>query len=201
MTTYTMANTYETKEVPTFQNVSSELDMKRIAAYFKKNHKDDNVIVQRNNDGSFIMANHYLAVKVTMHPDLFQWLNFDASWEQAKYEVKDPIPQQSNVRFDYVWSEQFEGKEMQRLTLSHFLLEIAGSKGKPGKLYRKLATYKDGSEALRVMLDKSYTDMFTPDVDELEGFLFETQGKGKPVRVASRSGYCAVIMPLINAER
>jgi hypothetical protein len=43
--------------------------------------------------------------------------------------------------------------------------------------------------------------MLSPDLDELEGFLFETAGRDKPVRVAARYGYIAVMMPLVNKDR
>jgi hypothetical protein len=146
------------------------------------------------------MTDNFLAVKVCMCSELSQWLHYTGEGDRWGFYAKDFVPAEGGTDITYAWN-QFEGKDLQKLTVSHFLLEIGTSKGKPGKLYRKLASYKEGQESLRVMLDKSYTDMLTPDIDELEGFQFETQGKGKPVRVASRSGYCAVIMPLVNAER
>src|SRR6266516_2488951 len=62
--------------------VTSELSIRRVAAYLKQSHKETAIMVQRCEDGSFLISDKFLAVKVTQHPDLFPYTHFDTTWER-----------------------------------------------------------------------------------------------------------------------
>lgn len=84
---------------------------------------------------------------------------------------------------------------MKPLQLTCDLLEVVGQRGKHGMRCRKFLL--EGEER-PIYIDDRITDIFSPDLDELEGFLFETAGREKPVCVSAHNGIIAYVMPLVS---
>jgi hypothetical protein len=183
-------------QTPT-QHITGELLPKRVAAYMKQSHKENTIRVQRREDGSFFIADGYAAVNVPQHPDLFPYTFFPAEWERATFAAKEMTPTKGGPDIESLWARCL-ADEMQSLTLTHYLYEIAGARNRPGHFYRKLATYELTQEISETLLKKQMCDLLSPDIDELEGFLFEQESKDKPVRVAARNGYVAILMPFFK---
>jgi len=60
-----------------------------------------------------------------------------------------------------------------------------------------------GKKNGEVFLDKRFTDLLTPDIDALQGFLFEQAVHGDtpiaqcPIRISAKNGHVAYMMPAI----
>jgi hypothetical protein len=185
----------------TTRNITGVLNPKRVGAYMKQSHKQGNSIrVQRREDGSFLIADGFVAVHVPPSPDLFPYTYFEASWERATFEHGNNLPSEGGPDIESMW-QSWTSEDTLTLTLTHYLYEIAGDRNKPGHLYRKFAWYNLTAEVGETCVKKQICDMLSPDLGELEGFLFETTGKDHPVRVAAVYGYVAVMMPLVNKDR
>src|SRR5579859_3658786 len=74
----TMAMIYE-------RTATGELTIKRVAAYLKSSHKENPIRVERCPDGTFLLADGYVAVSVPAHPDLFPYTHVDAMWQYASF--------------------------------------------------------------------------------------------------------------------
>jgi hypothetical protein len=185
----------------TTRNITGVLNPKRVGAYMKQSHKQENSIrVQRREDGSFLIADGFVAVHVPPSPDLFPYTYFEASWERATFEHGNNLPTEGGPDIESMW-QSWTKEEMKTLTLTQYLWELPGDRNKPGHLYRKFTWYNLTAETGETYLKKQICDMLSPDLDELKGFQFETKDKEKPVRVAAVYGYVAVMMPLVNKDR
>ncbi len=178
-------------------NVASKLVYKWVASYFMK---QDETRVTRL-DADFLIANGNCMVKGPNHPDLFAFEVFPQEWQRATYKGK-AAPEAGGPDAAALWT-RFEGLPVvQPLTLTDELIEWPGSRNKPGTFYRRFR-YDDTRFILgdaryfgTVFLDKKFCDMLNPDLDGLQGFLFELlDGYGGVVRVSAVYGHIAYIMP------
>lgn len=181
------------------RNITGVLNPKRVGAYMKQSHKQGNRIrVQRREDGSFLIADGYVAVHVPPSPDLLPYTSFDPTWERATFD-EGMVPTEGGPDIESMW-KAWTSEDMLTLTLTQYLWELPGDRNKPGHLYRKFAWYNLMAEVGETYISKKLCDMLSPDLDELQGFQFETKDKNKPVRVAAIYGYVAVMMPLVNKK-
>ncbi len=179
------------------QQVTSELSIKRVAAYFKQSHKDTAISVQRVED-EFLISDRFIAVKVPAHPDLFPYVHFEASWERASFAAKEMVSTEGGPDIARLWDIHCEDDIKQTLTMTHYLFEIAGVRNKSGKLHRKLTLSELNVQTRETLIDKKFCDLLSPDIDECEGFLFEQGEKDTPVLVSARNGRVALFMPMAN---
>lgn len=176
--------------------VTSRLNNKRVTAYFKRGGLD--VHVERTENGLFI-ANGFCSVRVEQHPDIPYTL-FDEAWKRATFSCGKAPAVESNYPNQQAFWDRHQGAEYHPLTLTHDLHEVPGDK-KGGTLWRKF-TFEDTQLVQRTSyFNKQILDMFSPDLDELEGFLFEQIGHNGPMRVSAVNGHVAIVMPGHNIER
>lgn len=154
------------------QPMTSTLTYKWIASYFKR--CGVTIRVNRLEDGTYLIANSWLMVHVPMHPDLAQFLDgVEGGTDVAR-----------------VWNQYEHLEVTHQLTVTRDLYEVPGERKKPGTFYRKLV---DGQYSTH--LDKKFCDMFSPDLGELEGFLFE-EIVGGFVRVSAINGHVGYLAPM-----
>lgn len=173
------------------QRITSQLVYKRIAAYLKKK---DRVTAERLEDGTFLLSDGLLMVHVPSHPDLFPYVHFSAEWERATFRGKSPLPTEGAPDGLQLWTRLQSEEVIAPLVLTHYLYECAGARNAPGILYRKLFFLQDEQEHI-TWIDKRMTDLLSPDVDELEGFLYESTSYRDTVRVSAVNGIAAYLMP------
>jgi hypothetical protein len=171
--------------------VNSQLNYKRIAAYFKRCGVE--VHAERRENGDFFLANGFCMVWVPQHPDL-PYTFFDETWKRATFsDGKGPATENYRPDQGQYWTRH-ESAEYHPLTLTHQLHEVPGDK-KGGELWRKF-TFEDtqlvGRESY---FNKQIMDMFSPDLDELQRFYFEQIGHHGPMRVSASCGHVAIVMP------
>lgn len=173
--------------------ITGELSIKRVGAYFKQSHKEHPIRVERRDDGSFFLADGLVAVAVPQHPDLFPFTHIDATWERATFYPKEMHASEGGPDIVSLWDTLTQDTTLATLTLTHYLWEIPGARNKSGALFRK---FTQGERDLYIK--RTLCDLLSPDLDELEGFCFEQAGKDKPVRVAARNGFVAILMPHVK---
>lgn len=181
-------------------HITSGLSIKRVAAYFKQSHKENAILVERRADGSFFLSDRVTVIAVSFYhiSDLFPFTFFDANWQRATFPTKVMVADEGGPDITALWEREIAG-EKEALTLTHYLWELPGARNKPGTLHRKFATYDEQEEEQReIFVKKSICDLLSPDLDELEGFLFEQAGTAQPVRVAAKYGYVGILMPLLR---
>ncbi len=183
------------------QHISSQLNLKFVAAYFKAMHKERDIRVQRREDSSLYISDGMLAVNVPLHPDLFPFTVFADNWQRATFPHQVTIAQEGGPDIQSFFTTWGNTERNHVLTLTPFLLEIPGATNKPGGLSRKLTAYKLMQEDFNVYILKRMMDMLNPDLDILKGFLFETSGHECPVRVSAVNGIVAYLMTKQNIER
>jgi hypothetical protein len=182
------------------QHITSQLNLKFIAAYFKWAHKERDIRVQRREDGSLYISDGMLAVNVPMSPDLFPFTAF-VGWQRATFPHQVMIAQEGGEDIQQFFTSWGNTVNNHVLTITPFLLEIPGATNKSGTLSRKLAVYNLQEEAWTVYIEKRMMDMLNPDLDGLKVFLFETSGHERPIRVSAVNGIVAYLMPKCNIER
>lgn len=182
----------------TATTVSSRLNYKRIATYFKKCGLT--VYVERVENGEFLISDKLVMVKVLPDHEIALWTDFHDECKRVQFAAgKAPAMASSGPDMQQFWNERMAA-EYHPLTLTRELREVpGGDKGKPGALWRKF-TFEDKQLVQRnSWFNKQILDMFSPDLDELEGFQFEQVGTG-PMRIAAVYGYVAIVMPGYNIE-
>ncbi len=183
------------------QHISSQLNLKFVTAYFKAMHKERDIRVQRREDGSLYISDGMLAVNVPVSPDLFPFTVFADNWQRSTFHSQNKIAEEGGPDIEVFFRSWGKTNENYVLTLTPFLLEIPGATNKPGTLSRKLAVYNLQEEVWAIYIPKRMMDMLNPDLDALKGFLFETSGHERPVRVSAINGIVAYLMPKQNIER
>jgi hypothetical protein len=183
------------------QHITSQLNLKFIAAYFKWAHKERDIRVQRREDGSLYISDGMLAVNVPVHSDLYPWTSASVNWQRVTFPHQVTEAQEGGLDIQQFFTTWGNTVNNHVLTITPFLLEIPGATNKSGTLSRKLAVYNLQEEAWTVYIEKRMMDMLNPDLDGLKGFLFETSGHERPIRVSAVNGIVAYLMPKQNIER
>jgi hypothetical protein len=180
------------------QHITGQLNLKFVAAYFKAMHKERDIRVQRREDGSLYISDGMLAVNVPMSSDLFPFTVFADNWQRATFPHQVTIAQEGGPDIQSLFSSWGNTVNNHVLTITPFLLEIPGATNKSGTFSRKLTAYKLMQEDFSTYIPKRMMDMLNPDLDTLKGFLFETSGHERPVRVSAVNGIVAYLMPKCN---
>jgi hypothetical protein len=177
--------------------ITGQLSTKRVAQYMKQRHKEIRLYVERCDDGTFFLADSFLIVKVSQSNDLFPYTFYEKEWPRATFYEKEMTATEGGANCSALWQRE-AANEFKPLLLTDELKEVPSVKGRPGTFYRKL----DWNDLLfkPVYLDKKFTDMFSPDLDELEGFLFEGRDNNLPVRISAVNGIVAYVMPMYQKE-
>lgn len=175
----------------TTTQITSALNTKQIAHYFQKCGRI--VYAERiDENGEFLLSDKFILVRV-LASDLFGPLtSFDPTWQRAVLSPGETIHEGSPADNMIGYWQRHLDAERQPLTLTHDLLEVPGTRGKRGTLYRKLVF---GNDQGTVYIDRGLLDVLSIDLDDLESFGFEGTGCDDPICVAARYGYVAIIKP------
>lgn len=123
---------------------------------------------------------HVFHVDVPVFAELVApYTSFPAEWKCANFpDGKEPATE-GGPRAARIWKEWSEATNLCHLSLTRDLREVPHARNKPGTLWRK---FLHGNET--IWIAKNLCDVFSPDVDELEGFTWQQQKPGMPIRVS-----------------
>lgn len=171
------------------------LNYKRVATYFK--HSGLTMDVERTSDGEYLLTDRLVMVKALPDHEIALYTGFPDEWVHARFESGKGPAIQSDGPGTAEWWMNTMASEWHPLTLTRELRETPGStKGKPGTFWRKFVR-----EDCATYFNKAMLDLISPDLDELEDFLFEQATSGGPMRVSGVYGPIALVMPGRNVER
>ncbi len=172
------------------------LNYKRVASYFKRSGLT--VRVERTGDGEYLLSDKLVLVKALPDHEIKLYTNYPDEWASAHFDSgKGPALQSGKAIMAQYWQDAM-ALNWHSLTVTRELRETPGEKGKPGTLWRKF-TFEDGQRAS--WFNKVFLDLISPDLDELDDFLFEQSEQNGPMRVAGVYGPIALVMPGRNVER
>lgn len=169
------------------QQITGSLDDEAVVNHFKKQSP---VHISRT-EHDYLLTDKICVVRVPNYTSLAPFA-LDPTWQRATFISSKEVPTEAGPDLEAKW-KAWEALEVEgQLALTHELLEVPGSvKGKPGIFYRKFAL---GPETY--LYDKRVLDMLSPDLDELEGFLFEQMKNERGLmRVSAKYGHVAFVMP------
>jgi hypothetical protein len=169
------------------------LSEKRVLAYFKKPVGTSVSVVRTESD--YLLTDKNLLVRVPASTNLGT-LAFDEGWQQATWpSLKEPAVE-AGPDLESKWKEWEAAPALFEPELTHQFLEIpVAGHHHPGLLYRKFVAVGRGPW----YYDKRFLDLFSPDVMDLEDFLFEHLDRVTPdglMRVSARYGPVAYLMPM-----
>lgn len=176
------------------QTVSGILDIKRLAFYLKKSHKERGIHVHKVGDGTLIITDKFILVRVRIAQELSLFVPVN---EGTHFYPQGEIQcHESDKVFVDGWYRFHQEQPIATLRATRMLYENPHWKG-ASEFYRKLFyTDEDGTEYI-VWMDKAFLDLFSTDPDDLDGFILELI-EGNKVRVSCRDGITAYIMTATN---
>lgn len=171
------------------KTVSGRINLKRIAAYFKKSNKANTIFTQRTTEDTVLITDRFAMLNIPLIGDIQQC--FSSEFEVTMFKHGEQPSEYSPAHFVTSWQrmlDDFNTDGVYELAPTRYLYQSSS------QLWRRF----DPPNELPVWIDRAITDMFDPDPDELEGFRWEYHHATKRIRVAQYCGWVGIVMPGCN---
>jgi len=172
------------------QQISGATDNKRLGAYLKKQHKTEDIYVERGQE--FYISDRFILVRTLPVAEVKDF--FPEKYTMACYTHGVAIPTPTKSSMKNGWDGFQKLRVLAILQATRYLYEEPTAK-RTSEFYRKLVT-KDATER-EILVNRAMLDIFSTDPDGLDDFLLELldNGRGGMVRISARYGHVAFAMP------
>lgn len=197
-------------QVPPERAIESSLSIARLVRHLERFHKKEDIAVARfrptaapwKREDGVLITDKKCIWRVPLVPEIEHFCPFDQPGvsDIRTFRAGSFAHEHGGPDMLGLWQRE-NAKTFRTLLLTPELRELPGMRNKPGQLLRRLWFPLDDEPTPEthwqaLYMEKSYLDLFAVDLDELAGFRFETTRIPAPVRISSRIGICALLMPV-----